>query len=445
MAVRHSVLLKEDKCEGCTNCVKKCPTKAIRVHKGKATIKEELCIDCGECIRTCEYHAKYTETDSLEDALRYKYPVALIPPSFYGQFNMDIKPSEIVNTLYELGFNDVWDVALAAEALSLKTARFLEGKEGPYISSSCPVVVRLIKVLYPELVEYLLPFKSPVEIMGEFTKKYLVKKGIAVKEDIGVFFLTPCPAKLTTVKYPLGQEKSSLDGAIGVEKIYHAILKKITGKKGNINKRKSLLPLLGINWGYEGGEGKILKSEKQKDIISLSGIHRIKELLDELARGNMEGVKYLELVACPEGCVGGVLNVQSPYQAKFNIEKLTDKNLNFAKQDYDLYDYLLERPFQVEKVGSLDKDFVSAMEKLDQLEKEIDILPGLDCAACGAPDCKTLAEDIVSGLAQRTDCIFMLRKRVSELADKISDLANLLPPVMSEGEREGCDESKGDN
>ncbi len=43
----HSVLLIDQKCEGCTSCVKNCPTKAIRVHNGKAMIKEDYCIDCG--------------------------------------------------------------------------------------------------------------------------------------------------------------------------------------------------------------------------------------------------------------------------------------------------------------------------------------------------------------------------------------------------------------
>ena len=114
---KHSVLLKEDECEGCTNCVKNCPTKAIRVHQGKAHIKEDMCIDCAECIRTCEYHAKYSETDKILDIKDYKFPVALIPPSFYGQFNNDIKAEQIYMGLEEMGFKGVYDVAMAVEAI----------------------------------------------------------------------------------------------------------------------------------------------------------------------------------------------------------------------------------------------------------------------------------------------------------------------------------------
>ena len=54
----HSVTLDKDKCCGCTNCIKRCPTEAIRVRDGKARIISERCIDCGECIRVCPHHAK---------------------------------------------------------------------------------------------------------------------------------------------------------------------------------------------------------------------------------------------------------------------------------------------------------------------------------------------------------------------------------------------------
>ena len=65
--------------------------------------------------------------------------------------------------------------------------------------------------------------------------------------------------------------------------------------------------------------------------------------------------------------------------------------------------------------------------------------PGLDCAACGAPDCKTLAEDIVNNRAKRTDCIFMLRQQLSKLADELSILSHELPPVMGDEEGEKDD------
>ena len=82
----HSVALDSEKCRGCTNCVKGCPTEAIRVRDGKAKIIKERCIDCGECIRRCPYHAKLSITDPRMLTEQYKYNIIMTPPSFYGQF-----------------------------------------------------------------------------------------------------------------------------------------------------------------------------------------------------------------------------------------------------------------------------------------------------------------------------------------------------------------------
>ena len=61
----QSVTLDKDLCKGCINCIKRCPTEAIRVRDGKAAIDAQRCIDCGECIRICPHHAKKAITDPI--------------------------------------------------------------------------------------------------------------------------------------------------------------------------------------------------------------------------------------------------------------------------------------------------------------------------------------------------------------------------------------------
>ena len=92
----HSVRLDKEKCKGCTNCLKRCPTEAIRVRGGRAHIINERCIDCGECIRVCDYHAKYAQTDPLASINRFKYKIALPAPSLYGQFKHLISASQVL-------------------------------------------------------------------------------------------------------------------------------------------------------------------------------------------------------------------------------------------------------------------------------------------------------------------------------------------------------------
>ena len=110
----HSVTLDREKCHGCINCVKRCPTEAIRVRNGKAQIITERCIDCGECIRVCPHHAKQATFDSFSAIDRFPYKVALPAPALYGQFNNldDVDP--VIGALELMGFDEVFEVARAA-------------------------------------------------------------------------------------------------------------------------------------------------------------------------------------------------------------------------------------------------------------------------------------------------------------------------------------------
>lgn len=445
MTRKHSVLLKEEKCEGCTNCVKGCPTKAIRVHQGKAWIKEDLCIDCAECIRACEYHAKYTQTDHLSQILKKKYPVLLIPPSFYGQFSANISAAKIKKSIKNLGFKAVFDVADAAAALSRKTLSFLNNNTGSYISTSCPVIVRLIKLQFPDLIEMLIPLKSPVELMAERVEKK-IKQEKNIKADI--FFLTPCPAKLTTTERAIGQNSSFLSGAIGVENIYQEIYESLSEIEVELESQ-DLITMATI-WGSEGGEESILKSWQEINTLSVSGIKEVKNLLNEIERNNIpDSIRYFELTSCSDGCISGVLNVINSFQAHFNLEQRIKrivkqsqaKNLEKSNKDDEYYNFSLSQAIKADNLSKLDNDFKKAMEKLEKLQKEIELLPGLDCAACGAPDCKTFAEDVIHGRANRSDCIFMLRKQLGQLADNLSALANELPPVMGSKKEEAENDS----
>ena len=114
----RSVRLNEQACKCCINCIKYCPTQAIRVHNGKARIIDKFCIDCGRCIRYCPHHAKIADYDSLNVLNNYKYTVALPAPALYSQFNNLTNVDIVLNALLKLGFDDVFEVSAAAELVS---------------------------------------------------------------------------------------------------------------------------------------------------------------------------------------------------------------------------------------------------------------------------------------------------------------------------------------
>ena len=121
----HSVRLDEDLCRGCINCVKRCPTEAIRVRNGKAKILSDRCIDCGECIRVCPHHAKKPIFDPLSVMDEFAYTIALPAPSLYGQFNNLDDVEIILRALIDMGFDDVFEVSKAAELVSDATRKMV--------------------------------------------------------------------------------------------------------------------------------------------------------------------------------------------------------------------------------------------------------------------------------------------------------------------------------
>ncbi len=83
----------------------------------------------------------------------------------------------------------------------------------------------------------------------------------------------------------------------------------------------------------------------------------------------------------------------------------------------------------------LDNDVHAAIEKMTLIEQYTEELPGLDCGSCGAPTCRALAEDIVSGTAKKNDCIFVLREEIVTLTEGLAALGSWMPPLLSKESR----------
>lgn len=436
MGYFHSVTLNRDLCRGCTNCIKRCPTEAIRVRDGKASIIEERCIDCGECIRVCPNHAKTAVTDSLQNLPPFALRIALPAPSLMAQFKSGVTPGMILGGLLELGFDRVYEVALAAEAVTYGIRTYLKGRSfnRPLISSACPAVVRLIQVRFPSLAGQIIPLEAPMEIAARLAKEEAAAETGIPASDIGGFFITPCPAKVTASKQPLGRGKSFVDGSVSMAEVYGALVRRVESLLDRSDLQKATG--LGLGWGRAGGENLAIGFGS---LMAVDGIHNVASVFEEIERGKLGDVDYVEALACPGGCIGGPLVAENPFVARVRLRKLSSAMADrrsgitgsqvakMARQGYlDLSEPILPRP-----ALRLDPDLSTAIAKMEALEKWVKELPGLDCGSCGAPTCRALAEDIVQGLAQDTDCVFKLRERVKSLAETMVELAGMLPPSMA--------------
>lgn len=416
----HSVLLDRDKCHGCTNCISHCPTEAIRVKHGKAKIIKERCIDCGECIKVCQSHAKIAAADDFDALKNFKYNVAMPAPSFYSQFRSETDINAILTAFLKIGFDDVFEVARGAEYVSYATRELLAKKslKKPVISSACPAVLRLIRERFPNLLENVLPIISPMEAAAILARDDAKKKTGLADSEIGVFFITPCPAKVTSIKAPLTLEKSNVSGAIAAKDAFAKI-------RPIIETITEALPLSvsgrdGIIWAKSGGE---CAGTGLDECMSVDGIHNVITVLEEIEYGKVTTLDFIELSACTSGCSGGALNIVNPFLGARRISQQSKKTkVVEAPKDYDLSRLNWQKTVSENPPSPLDDDLSVAMQKMEEIEQLLKKLPNLDCGSCGAPTCRALAEDIVRGFGSENDCVFLMRERVSALAKELIDL-----------------------
>lgn len=430
----HSVTLDSDKCMGCTNCIKHCPTEAIRVRSGKACIISERCIDCGECVRVCPHHAKRAQSDPLSVIESFPYAIALPAPTLYGQFNHLDDIDIVLTGLKRLGFDEVFEVSRAAELVSEATRCLMrEGKlRLPVISSACPAVVRLIRVRFPDLCGHVLPLASPMELAARTAKDEAARRTGLPREQIGAFFLTPCPAKVTDARTPINFEHSEVDGVIAISEIFPKLLDKMD----HLDRTEPLQGsgVIGVSWASSGGESAALLNDKY---LAADGVENVIRVLEELEDEHIRELEFIELNACSGGCVGGVLTVENPYVARARLQRLrrylpVSRNHLEAGGVPDSMHWQSELEYA--PVLKLSDNMEEALRMMADIDRICATFPGLDCGSCGAPSCRALAEDVVRGEARQSDCIFVLREEIRSMAEALGAMGGRHAGEQGRGE-----------
>jgi ferredoxin len=88
--------LDQGRCQGCTHCLRVCPTEAIRIRKGKARVMAHRCVHCGQCLRICPQKAWKVSGGENEEHVLRTAPWTRLDPAVYWQFGNRVNPAEVI-------------------------------------------------------------------------------------------------------------------------------------------------------------------------------------------------------------------------------------------------------------------------------------------------------------------------------------------------------------
>jgi len=413
------VKFDESFCTGCSKCIRACLTKALRMREGRLVLNESLCIGCGECIRACPEGAVTSAISCERFEKSERFSVAIVSPILYPQFQ-GVMPCDVLQGLNRMGFDHVIDLSCYLEmyqfAAEESIARNHESGEAPWplISPICPVVCRLIALKYPNLLSRILPLKRPVGLIGKDIRRQIGEEFGVEDDDIEFCHLTPCPSKMASADMAEILDFPCIDRVLGINDIYPQLISAVEQVKDmDLSfypcQRVCILPnARALMWGMSGGEIAGIDTE---GTLAVSGLREVMHYIEKIEIGLFQDIAYMEFRACQTGCLGGSLTAVDKYLALSNAQKMIkmfglDRRFQRRKlrQVYD-QGWFHSRKKPEEKL----KDFIGrepllSIEQMQRVEQILEKLPGNDCGACGAPDCRTFAEDVVRGYADLKDC-----------------------------------------
>ena len=176
--------------------------------------------------------------------------------------------------------------------------------------------------------------------------------------------------------------------------------------------------VVGIGWAATGGEASALMNDHY---LATDGVENIIRVLDDIEMGHFPDLKFVEMNACPGGCVGGVLAVENPYIARVRIRSLqrympiVQNRISLAEGEPIPREILTVEPGEYSSAELLNTDFAQSFRMMSEIERIWKQLPGMDCGSCGAPTCRAHAEDVVRGESSLDDCVIRMREQLKSL------------------------------
>ena len=341
------------------------------------TIDTTSCALCGQCITHCPVGAlrERDDTDKVLDAIADpdKITVVQVAPAVRSAWGEDLGLSDdeatekrMAAALRKLGFDYVFDTNFSADLTIMEEGSELvhmlehpDWHDWPLFTSCCPGWVRFLKTQYQDMVEHLSTAKSPQQMFGAVAKTYYAKMLGVDANKIYCVSIMPCLAKkyecavedlkdagagpdvdvvLTTREFARLIKRSAIDAAMLPEEEFDSPLGTgtgaavIFGATGGVMEaalRYAAEVILGKKLEtvdfpeVRGVDGVKFAAYKLGDleikVAVASGTKNAKELLDKVKSGEVD-VQFIEIMACPGGCVNGGGQPYQPASVRNSID-----------------------------------------------------------------------------------------------------------------------------
>lgn len=419
MDLLNPVYTEKAECQDCYKCLRECVVKAIKVENGRAAVVSELCVLCGHCVQVCPVGAKKVRND-LGRARRLvetdRRVIVSLAPSFVSEFP-GLDPLKMVSALKKLGFQAVSETARGADLVARQVARLMNGEvpgtemhNNVFISSACPTVVEYICKFHPGFAPAITAIYSPLMAHARELKDLY-------GPDTAVVFIGPCISK----KRESDTSRNLVDVAIDFQDLRlwfeSAGIDVYAEKAGDEN---TFLPARageGVLYPMDGG---MISALRQYSVpsgttcMAFSGLEEIGSALEGLDRTRPTAPVFLELLACPGGCINGPRSRtrSGTVEKRLSVRSYADT----APRDIQAEDASLafHRVILPVSPGTVSPGAIAAeLKRTGKHTREDE----LNCGGCGYDTCRAFAAAMATGVAEPGMCVSYMRKLAQKKAN----------------------------
>ncbi len=417
------IYTNENDCRDCYKCIRNCPVKAISMIDHHASIDDKKCIVCGECVHVCPVGAqKYRNDESkvLELLVSEKKVFLSLAPSFVTDF--DIPVDDLLEQLYDSGFEGISETALGAQLVSYEQKELLNQSDKSYFSTACPTFVNTILKHYPSLKQNLSDIYSPLLAHCAMLKK-------TYGEDIAIVFAGPCFSK----KIEADTHPELLNVALTFEELKNLLKNKHLYKKKS-NKQNTFIPVQssgGAIYPLDGGMIETITdltptSVTNTGYFNFSGIEEIIRILENEDFDNQK--VFCEFLACKGGCINGPGISNNDLHIISKKEKISKYFKSLPQYSIDDFAKKYHTPISTSyNFCEPVKKHIYTQDELKKIYKKLGKLTPkdfIDCGACGYNTCEEFAIACINKQAELTMCVSSMRKLAT---DKVKSLMKAIP------------------